>query len=89
MLIREARGTPARVFARFGTLLYMLNLGYAIDNPIMHMSSIFAFPCLINASPRCSPVIHNTLERGVERHVELDNLPEAEVTSKVASLLSS
>lgn len=45
VLIREASGTPARVFARF--------------------------------------------ERGVERNVELDNLSEKDVASKVHSLLSS
>ncbi|KAG6376796.1 NDUFA2, NADH ubiquinone oxidoreductase 10.5kD subunit [Boletus reticuloceps] len=44
VLIREATGTPARVFARF--------------------------------------------ERGVEKHVELDNLSSSEVASKVAQLLS-
>lgn len=33
-----------------------------------------------------SPLI---AERGVEKHVELDNLPETEVSSKVASLLSA
>ncbi|KAJ4474368.1 thioredoxin-like protein [Lentinula aciculospora] len=43
VLIREANGTPARVFARF--------------------------------------------ERGVERHVELDNLSTSDVESKVARLL--
>ncbi|KIK57437.1 hypothetical protein GYMLUDRAFT_172838 [Collybiopsis luxurians FD-317 M1] len=45
VLIREANGTPARVFARF--------------------------------------------ERGVENHVELDNLSASEVESKVAQLLKS
>ncbi|KAF4610028.1 hypothetical protein D9613_010649 [Agrocybe pediades] len=45
VLIREATGTPARVFARF--------------------------------------------ERGVEKHVELDNLSAAEVETKVGQLLSS
>ncbi|KAF8234542.1 NADH dehydrogenase, alpha subcomplex, subunit 2 [Tricholoma matsutake] len=45
VLIREASGTPARVFARF--------------------------------------------ERGVERHVELDNLSAKEVESKVVQLLES
>ncbi|EGN94405.1 Ndufa2, NADH ubiquinone oxidoreductase 10.5kD subunit, partial [Serpula lacrymans var. lacrymans S7.3] len=44
VMIREASGTPARVFARF--------------------------------------------ERGVEKHVELDNLSSSDVASKVASLLS-
>ncbi|KAG6336219.1 hypothetical protein ID866_2870 [Astraeus odoratus] len=44
VLIREANGTPARVFARF--------------------------------------------ERGVEKHVELDNLSSGEVASKVAQLLT-
>ncbi|KAF8132434.1 NDUFA2, NADH ubiquinone oxidoreductase 10.5kD subunit [Boletus edulis] len=44
VLIREATGTPARVFARF--------------------------------------------ERGVEKHVELDDLSSSEVASKVAQLLS-
>ncbi|KAI9566138.1 NDUFA2, NADH ubiquinone oxidoreductase 10.5kD subunit [Boletus coccyginus] len=44
VLIREATGTPARVFARF--------------------------------------------ERGVEKHVELDNLSSSEVVSKVSQLLS-
>ncbi|KAF9240026.1 NDUFA2, NADH ubiquinone oxidoreductase 10.5kD subunit [Melanogaster broomeanus] len=44
ILIREATGTPARVFARF--------------------------------------------ERGVEKHVELDNLSSSEVATKVAQLLS-
>ncbi|KAF9515355.1 hypothetical protein BS47DRAFT_1376265 [Hydnum rufescens UP504] len=44
VLIREAKGTPARVFARF--------------------------------------------ERGVEKHVELDNLSATDVQQKVASLLS-
>ncbi|EPQ51532.1 NADH dehydrogenase alpha subcomplex subunit 2 [Gloeophyllum trabeum ATCC 11539] len=44
VLIREAQGTPARVFARF--------------------------------------------EKGVEKHVEVDNLPSKEVASKVAQLLS-
>jgi len=44
ILIREATGTPARVFARF--------------------------------------------ERGVEKHVELDDLSEAEVVSKVEELLN-
>ncbi|TFK60650.1 NADH dehydrogenase, alpha subcomplex, subunit 2 [Pluteus cervinus] len=43
VLIREASGTPARVFARF--------------------------------------------ERGVEKHVELDNLSSADVETKVAQLL--
>ncbi|KDR79168.1 hypothetical protein GALMADRAFT_63476 [Galerina marginata CBS 339.88] len=45
VLIREATGTPARVFARF--------------------------------------------ERGVEKHVELDNLPVAEVEMKIGQLLHS
>ncbi|TFK37118.1 thioredoxin-like protein [Crucibulum laeve] len=45
VLIREASGTPARVFARF--------------------------------------------ERGVEKHVELDNLSASDVESKVAQLLGS
>ncbi|KDQ16627.1 hypothetical protein BOTBODRAFT_30550 [Botryobasidium botryosum FD-172 SS1] len=45
VLIREAQGTPARVFARF--------------------------------------------ERGVERHVELDNLSASDVERKVADLLKS
>ncbi|KAF9044459.1 thioredoxin-like protein [Panaeolus papilionaceus] len=45
VLVREANGTPARVFARF--------------------------------------------ERGLEKHVELDNLSAAEVESKVGQLLSS
>jgi len=45
VLIREATGTPARVFARF--------------------------------------------ERGVEKHIELDNLSVAEVETKVGQLLSS
>ncbi|KAG8944989.1 hypothetical protein FRC03_001837 [Tulasnella sp. 419] len=45
VLIREAQGTPARVFARF--------------------------------------------ERGVEKHVELDNLSSADVQSKVTRLLES
>ncbi|KDQ51881.1 hypothetical protein JAAARDRAFT_139498 [Jaapia argillacea MUCL 33604] len=44
VLIREATGTPARVFARF--------------------------------------------ERGVEKHVEVDNLSSSDVASKVAQLLS-
>ncbi|KAH7890429.1 NDUFA2, NADH ubiquinone oxidoreductase 10.5kD subunit [Phlebopus sp. FC_14] len=44
LLIREASGTPARVFARF--------------------------------------------ERGVEKHVELDNLSSSDVAAKVAQLLS-
>jgi len=44
VLIREAKGTPARVFARF--------------------------------------------ERGVEKHVELDNLSANDVSSKVQSLVS-
>ncbi|EPS94322.1 NADH dehydrogenasealpha subcomplex subunit 2 [Fomitopsis schrenkii] len=44
IMIREAKGTPARVFARF--------------------------------------------ERGVERHVEVDNLPEKDVASRVAQLLN-
>ncbi|KAL4063450.1 thioredoxin-like protein [Scleroderma yunnanense] len=44
ILIREANGTPARVFARF--------------------------------------------ERGVEKHVELDNLSSGDVASRVAQLLS-
>ncbi|KAF8880514.1 thioredoxin-like protein [Infundibulicybe gibba] len=45
VLIREASGTPARVFARF--------------------------------------------ERGVEKHVELDNLSATDVETKVAQLLGS
>ncbi|KAH9475984.1 NADH-ubiquinone oxidoreductase 10.5 kDa subunit [Psilocybe cubensis] len=45
VLVREASGTPARVFVRF--------------------------------------------ERGVEKHVELDNLSAAEVETKVGQLLSS
>ncbi|PPQ80508.1 hypothetical protein CVT25_001538 [Psilocybe cyanescens] len=45
VLVREAAGTPARVFARF--------------------------------------------ERGVEKHVELDNLSAADVEAKVGQLLSS
>lgn len=44
VMIREARGTPARVFARF--------------------------------------------ERGVEKHVELDNMSSSDVESKVNQLLS-
>ncbi|PCH37148.1 NADH dehydrogenase alpha subcomplex subunit 2, partial [Wolfiporia cocos MD-104 SS10] len=44
ILIREAKGTPARIFARY--------------------------------------------ERGMEKHVEVDNLPEADVASKVAQLLN-
>ncbi|GAW06931.1 thioredoxin-like protein [Lentinula edodes] len=44
VLIREAKGTPARIFARF--------------------------------------------ERGVEKHVELDNLSASDVETKVAQLLS-
>ncbi|KAH9918061.1 NDUFA2, NADH ubiquinone oxidoreductase 10.5kD subunit [Fomitopsis serialis] len=44
IMIREAKGTPARVFARF--------------------------------------------ERGVERHVEVDNLSEKDIASKVSQLLS-
>ncbi|KAF8321938.1 uncharacterized protein EI90DRAFT_3146417 [Cantharellus anzutake] len=44
ILIREARGTPARVFARF--------------------------------------------ERGMEKHIELDDLKVSDVQSKVATLLS-
>ncbi|KAI0083876.1 NADH dehydrogenase alpha subcomplex subunit 2 [Irpex rosettiformis] len=43
ILIREAKGTPARVFARF--------------------------------------------ERGVEKHVDVENLPQTEVSSKVSQLL--
>ncbi|KIM43692.1 hypothetical protein M413DRAFT_443601 [Hebeloma cylindrosporum] len=45
VLIREAQGTPARVFARF--------------------------------------------ERGVEKHIELDNMSASEVETKVGQLLSS
>ena len=60
VLIREASGTPARVFARFG-----------------------AFRALrVDGCPKLSA------ERGVERHVELDNLSSSEVASKVAQLLS-
>ncbi|GBE84206.1 NDUFA2, NADH ubiquinone oxidoreductase 10.5kD subunit [Sparassis latifolia] len=44
ILIREAKGTPARVFARY--------------------------------------------ERGVEKHVEVDNLSSSDVASKVAQLLN-
>ncbi|EMD32379.1 hypothetical protein CERSUDRAFT_161771 [Gelatoporia subvermispora B] len=44
ILIREAQGTPARVFARF--------------------------------------------ERGVEKHVEVDNLSSSDVASKISQLLS-
>ncbi|KAI0691132.1 NADH dehydrogenase alpha subcomplex subunit 2 [Cytidiella melzeri] len=43
ILIREAKGTPARVFARF--------------------------------------------ERGVEKHIDVENLPQGEVSSKVSQLL--
>ncbi|KAI6129336.1 NDUFA2, NADH ubiquinone oxidoreductase 10.5kD subunit [Pisolithus croceorrhizus] len=51
ILIREASGTPARVFARFAEFLPFIG-------------------------------------RGVEKHVELDNLSSGDVTSRVARLLS-
>lgn len=62
MLVREATGTPARVFARFG--MYTVFLGWP-------------------------PTDFIPTERGVEKHVELDNLSAAEVETKVGQLLSS
>ncbi|KAG8221528.1 NDUFA2, NADH ubiquinone oxidoreductase 10.5kD subunit [Butyriboletus roseoflavus] len=63
VLIREATGTPSRVFARFG-----------------------AFPVRFRA--RVDGCTKRTVERGVEKHVELDNLSSSEVASKIAQLLS-
>ena len=61
-MIREAEGTPARVFARFG--------------------ECFSLP------PRSSArLMYNFVEKGVERHVEVDGLNEGEVASRVAELL--
>jgi NADH dehydrogenase (ubiquinone) 1 alpha subcomplex subunit 2 len=60
VMIREAEGTPARVFARFGAY-----------------SAVPISPCCVNL----------TIERGVERHAELDNLNSGEVASRVAELL--
>lgn len=65
MLIREAKGTPARVFARFGTF--------------NNHSSLIGLQ---------TKLIAWGIERGVEKHVELDNLNATDVQSKVTSLLS-
>jgi hypothetical protein len=73
VLIREASGTPARVFARFG-----------MCTSVCLVSVSTLFPCIHDISPPL-PVF---TEKGVEKHVELDNLSQADVESKVAQLLS-
>lgn len=65
ILIREAKDTPARVFARYGT------------SGVMFQAHIFT-PCCFRSLK----------ERGVEKHVEVDNLSSTDVASKVAQLLS-
>ena len=64
IMIREAKGTPARVFARFGA------------SNSLHPHSMILTGC------------GGLSERGVERHVEVDNLPEKDVASRVAQLLN-
>lgn len=63
MLIREAEGTPARAFARFGASYSRYCSGGSAH-------------------------VTEHAERGVEKHVELDNLSSTEVESKVAQLLN-
>ena len=63
IMIREAKCTPARVFARFG----------ASDCSTLSLAQTES---------------GGLLERGVERHVEVDNLPEKDVASRVAQLLN-
>jgi hypothetical protein len=65
VLIREARDTPARVFARFGVSYFPL-----VSSSFTHQS-------------------YGTSERGVERHVEIDNLSLSDIDAKVAQLLKS
>lgn len=66
VLIREATGTPARAFARFGALC---------------TRRAHCYP------PHACPFIPT--ERGVEKHVELDDLSAPEVEAKIARLLQS
>lgn len=65
ILIREAKGTPARVFARFG-----------------EFSSLFESFTLLKARHG------HPIERGVEKHVDIENLSHGDVTSKVSELLN-
>lgn len=62
VLIREATGTPARAFARFGASCTRRAI-------VTHLMS--------------------PTERGVEKHVELDDLSAPEVEAKIARLLQS
>ena len=64
ILIRQAKGTPARVFARFG--------------------ACFQFPsCSLLANWR------HLVERGVEKHVEVEGLPASDVASRISQLLGT
>lgn len=65
-LVREAAGTPARVFARFGECRAhgrLFLIWFAADT---------------------CPFV----ERGVEKHAELDGLSAADVEKKMADLIS-
>ena len=64
ILIREAQGTPARIFARFG------------EHGKLCFFRIVAHESL------------HVLERGVEKHVDLENLSSADVANKVSQLLT-
>jgi NADH dehydrogenase (ubiquinone) 1 alpha subcomplex subunit 2 len=66
VLIREAQGTPARAFARFGKAF--------LDRIRSKIGSYYVFV---------------SLERGVEKHVELDGLSAEQVEQKVTQLLTS
>ncbi|KAI6130976.1 NDUFA2, NADH ubiquinone oxidoreductase 10.5kD subunit [Pisolithus croceorrhizus] len=69
ILIREASGTPARVFARFGA--FLVHVLQRALRPSLGLAELLPF-----------------IGRGVEKHVELDNLSSGDVTSRVARLLS-
>lgn len=61
IMVRQARGTPARAFVRYGTS--------HLDVPV------------------CVLILQPAPEKGDEKHVELDNLNQADVSSKIAQLL--
>ena len=64
ILIRQAKGTPARVFARFG-----------VCSELLCCSSFANWRHLV--------------ERGVEKHVEVEGLPASDVASRISQLLGT
>lgn len=81
-LVREAQGTPARIFARFGEYMQsspgpeLLRSGDIFELSSNHHDRL---PLLL---------LPSATERGVEKSAEVDGLSEQEVQKKFEGLLS-